>query len=261
MKTGDTRLCSVVSSLLMMLSVSGCFSAKPENIAAFVKPHETNVTAKEYAFQPPDEISVHCSRVPEIDTQLQRVRPDGKISFEALGEIEVAGKTPEEVGKILEQKVAGLYTLPGDKPIDVRISAYQSKNYYVLGQVMLPGRKMYTGRDSVLAAVAEAHINPMAWEERIQVIRPSGLKDVPPKVFEVDFKLMQIHGDLQKNVLLQEGDIIYVPPTPFAAVALLIEEVMRPFARAVSGAYMFNQAAYLGDTDRSVGGGSYGGGF
>jgi polysaccharide biosynthesis/export protein len=262
MKISNTQVCLVVLSVLMMLSVSGCFSAKPENIAAFVKPHETNVTATEYRFQPPDEISIHCSKVPEIDAQLQRIRPDGKISFEALGEIEVAGKTPEEVGRIVEQRVAGLYTLPGDEPIDVRIRAFQSKNYYVLGQVMMPGRKMYTGRDSVLAAVAEAGINPMAWEERIQVIRPSGIDDVPPKVFEVDFKLMQKHGDLRLNVLLQEGDIIYVPPTPFAAVALVIEEVMRPFARAFSGAYMFNSMAAMRNdeiryTGQGLGGANY----
>ena len=248
------RFLLFVLSLWTLLSVSGCFSARPENIAAFAKPHQTNVTSTEYAFQPPDEISIHCSKVPEIDGQLQRVRPDGKISFESLGEIEVAGKTPQEVGKLLEQRVAGLYTLPGDEPIDVRIRAFQSKNYYVFGQVLSPGPKMYTGRDSVLAAIAEARINPMAWEERIQVIRPSGINDVPPKVFEVDFKLMQIHGDLRKNVLLQEGDIIYVPPTPAAAVALVIEEVMRPFARAFSGVFMVNQSASLGTTNRYPGG-------
>lgn len=261
MKTRNTQLTLAVLSQLLMLSASGCFSAKPENIAAFVKPHETNVTSEEYALQPPDELSIFCSKVPEIDQQVQRIRPDGKISFESLGEIEVAGKTPEEVGKILEQRVAGLYTLPGDEPIDVRIQAFQSKSYYVLGQVMMPGKKMYTGRDSVFAAVADAQINPMAWEERIQVVRPSGIEDVPPKVFEVDFKQMQIHGDLRNNVLLQEGDIVFVPPTPFAAVALVIEEVMRPIARSFSGYFMFNQAAYVaGTTERSVGGG-YGGGF
>jgi len=257
------KLCLFVFPLLMLLCVSGCFSSKPENIAAFVKPHQANVTDREYVFQPPDELSIHCPAVPQIDDQLQRIRPDGKISFQDLGEIEVAGKTPKEVGKILEQKVAALYTLPGDDPIDVRIRAFQSKNYYVLGQVMMPGRKMYTGRDSVLAAIAEAGINPMAWEERIQVIRPSGVVGIPPKVFEVDFKLMQIHGDLRKNVLLQEGDIVYVPPTPFATVALVIEEVMRPFARAFSGYTMYNQADYLmhQDSQRYPGGGGGFGGF
>ncbi len=61
------ELCLFVFPLLMLLCVSGCFSVKPENTAAFVKPHEASVTATEYAFQPPDELSVHCSKVTEID--------------------------------------------------------------------------------------------------------------------------------------------------------------------------------------------------
>jgi protein involved in polysaccharide export with SLBB domain len=191
---------------------------------------------------PPDEITIHCSRVPEIDGQSQRIRPDGKISFESLGEIEAAGKTPEAVKVKLEQLAASLYNLPGENPIDVRLIAYQSKVFYVLGQVNRPGPKVYTGRDNVLEAIAEAQLNPMAWKSRIQVIRPSEDQNIAPKVFEINYNWMAIHGDLRKNVLLQEGDIVYIPPTPFAAVAMAIEQVMRPIARAFTGTYMIEQA-------------------
>ena len=81
-----------------------------------------------------------------------------------------------------------------------------------------PGPKPYTGRDSVMTAISAAQPNPMAWLERIQVIRPSGDEKVKAKIFEVDFDRMAAHGELGKNVLLQEGDIIYVPPTILAAV-------------------------------------------
>lgn len=232
-------------SLIVATMASGCFSSHPSNISAFLTPdmdtQKNKVTSNSYILMPPDEITVHCSRVPEIDGQSQRIRPDGKISFESIGEIIAAGKTPEEVANELEQKTASLYTLPGENPIDVRLIAYQSKSFYVLGQVNRPGPKVYTGRDSVLEALAEAQLNPMAWKTRIQVIRPSGIQDIPPKVFEVNYNWMAIHGDLRKNVLLQEGDIIYVPPTPFAAVAMAIEQVMRPIARAFTGSYILEQ--------------------
>ena len=77
----------------------------------------------------------------------------------------------------------------------------------------------------------------MAWIERIQVIRPSSDKNVKPKVFEVNFDRLMAHGDTSKNVLLQEGDIIYVPPTVLGWMALKIEEAIRPIARAFSGIY------------------------
>lgn len=252
-------VCIAVACLAVVM-LSGCFTSHPKNIAAFVRPDQVDVTAEEYILMPPDEITIHCSRVPELDGQSQRIRPDGIISFESLGEIEAAGKTPNEVTVILEQKAASLYNLPGDKPIDVRLVSYGSKKIYVLGQVFRPGPKVYTGRDSVLEALAAAQLNPMAWKTRIQVIRPSGDNEIPPKVFEVNYNYMAIHGDLRKNVLLEEGDIIYVPPTPFAAVAMAIEQVMRPISRALTGSYMLEEG-FDGSSDGAANAarvGSYG---
>jgi len=226
----------VVVSILLLITIgaTGCFSSRPENIEAFLKPRQVNVTAQTYILQPPDEIAVLCSKVPEIHQQRQRIRPDGRISFENLGEIEAAGKTPEEVAKALHKKASELYRLEGESPIDVRIVVFRSKVFYVLGEVYLPGEKDYTGRDTVLSALAEAKINPMAWEQRVQVIRPSSDKSIKPKIFEVDLDRMIAHGDTSKNVLLQEGDIIYVPPTVISAIAQVIEEFARPIGRAFS---------------------------
>ena len=245
---------SVAILTLIMISQTGCYSSHPKDIEAFLMPDKVDVTAEDYVLQPPDEVEVRCSRVPEIDQQRQRIRPDGKISFETLGEIEAAGRTPEQVANILRAKVLELYKLEGEKPIDIRIVAFQSKVFYVLGQVMSPGPKIYTGRDTALTAIAHARLNPMAWKERIQVIRPSRDKSIKPKIFEVNFKRMVVHGDTSKDVLLQEGDIIYVPPTVLAVVALKIEEALRPIARAFSGAYIMQQPW---GTTRYYGGGGY----
>jgi protein involved in polysaccharide export with SLBB domain len=238
---------------LITISIAGCFSSQPEDIKAFLRPYEVNVTAERYVLQPPDEVEILCSRVPEIHMQRQQVRPDGKISFEGLGEIEVAGKTVEEIASILRARVLRLYSLSGDRPIDVRIATYRSKVYYVLGQVFMPGPKIYTGRDTVLSAIADARLNPMAWTERIQIVRPSNNELIRPEIFEVDFERMRNHGDTTKNVLLQEGDIVYVPPTVLAALALKVEEIVRPIARAFTGAYIVQR----GLDDRRRGGGGY----
>jgi polysaccharide export outer membrane protein len=225
----------VVSLLILAVGLTGCFSSHPKDIEAYLKPHQTSVTADKYVLQPPDEIEIHCVRVPEINIQRQRIRPDGKVSFENVGEFMAAGKTPQELANDMKQKLSTLYMLVGEEPIEVRVIAFKSKVYYVLGQVYLPGPKLYSGRDTVLTAIAEAQLNPMAWLGRIQVIRPSADKSVKPKIFEVDFDRMSAHGDATKNVLLQEGDVIYVPPTVLAAIAMKIEEFIRPIARAFAG--------------------------
>jgi len=249
-----TLVISVAFLSLITISLTGCFSSNPADIEAFLRPDKVDVTAESYVLQPPDEVEVYCSRVPEIDKQRQRIRPDGKISFETLGEMEAAGRTPAQLANILRGKVLELYKLEGEKPIDIRIVMYQSKVFYVLGQVLSPGPKIYTGRDTALTAIAHARLNPMAWKEHIQVIRPSRDENVKPKIFEVNFKRMVVHGDTSKDVLLQEGDIIYVPPTVLAVVALKIEEVLRPLARAFSGAYLMQQPW---GTSQYYGGGGY----
>jgi len=218
--------------------VTGCFSSNPRNIQAFLKPYQADVTAEKFVLQPPDEIEVHCAMTPELNMQRQRIRPDGKIGFETLGEFQAAGKTPDELATAIQQKASTLYAFVGDKPIEVRVIAFKSKVFYVLGQVYQPGPKLYTGRDSVMLAISDAQPNPMAWLERVQVIRPSEDKKTKAKIFEVNFDRMMAHGELGKNVLLQEGDIVYVPPTVLAAISMKIEEVIRPIARAFSGVYI-----------------------
>jgi len=224
---------------LLTVSLTGCFSSNPKDIKAFLMPNKVDVSARNYILHPPDEIEIHCSTVPEIDMQRQQIRPDGKISFEAVGEIDAAGKTPSQVANVLRGKILELYQVEGDHPIDVRVVAFRSKRYYVLGQVGNPGAQIYSGRDTVFGALALAGSpTVLAWVERIQVIRPSSTKNVKPKIFEFNFDRAAAHGDATKDVLLQEGDIIYVPPTVLAAAAMKIEEFIRPIARAFSGYYL-----------------------
>ena len=244
-----TRFTTVAVLTLMMIGLTGCFSSSPEDIVAFAKPYEVDTTTDKYVLQPPDEIVVYCAKVPEIHTQKQQIRHDGKVSFEGLGELVAAGKTPKELADDLRIKVLDLYKSEHivENAIDLKISSFQSKVYYVLGQVHQPGPRIYTGRDSVLTAIALAQPNPMAWIKRIQIIRPSDNQNMKPKIFELNLGRMMAHGDTSKNVLLQEGDIIYVPPTVLGWMALKIEEAIRPIARAFSGVYTVRRGM---DSDR-----------
>lgn len=219
--------------------LGGCFSSNPADIAFYQKPYQVEVTAANYLIQPPDEIQIISPSVPEINQQQQRVRPDGKVSFPNVGELEVAGKTPKAVSDMLRERVSKLYALSGDYPVDARIAVFQSAWYYVLGEVANPGPKNYTGRDMALTAIAQANPTILAWNDKIQIIRPShDPNNVRPKIFEIKWNKLQGHGDASGNVLLQEGDIIYVPPTILAGIAMKLEEFLRPIGRAFSTAYL-----------------------
>jgi len=241
-----TRVVEVTLSLVICMGAMGCFSSRAKNIEAYVKPYQVNVNANNYQLQPPDEIEVRCRIAPEIDEQKQKIRPDGKVSFEGIGEVEVAGKTPEEVAEILKTKVKDLYSLKGDHPIDVRITTYRSKVYYVLGEVSSPGPRIYSGRDTLLTALAVSPPIVTAWEKHIQVVRPSHEGRKKAKIFEINFHDMKTHGDTSKNVLLQEGDIIYIPPTPMARVGYAVAEFVRPIGLALQPVFQVSQISYTG---------------
>ena len=213
--------------------LSGCFAAQAEDLNAFLAPDEADITGEDYIIQPPDRITVVASDIPELrgsGTQLgqtQEIRPDGMISYEKIGEIPVAGKTPRQVAELIAQRLSDLYKLTGDYPIDVRVNN-QSKLYYVLGQVRQPGAKIFTGRETTLSALAKAIPTDYAWKEQIQVIRPSQVVGERSKIFRLDYRDMVIRGRTDQNVLLEEGDIIYVPPTVFAAFGITVGEIVGP---------------------------------
>lgn len=226
----------VVCALATMVCLTGCGGYNnPADIAAFEMPYDVQVNVDNYILQPPDEIQIISSKVPEIHEAIQQIRPDGKVTFEALGEFDVAGKTCGEVAAMVRKKSMSLYALAGDYPVDVRVAKFASKYYFIGGQVNFPGPRLVTGRDTVLSALSLAQPTVLAWTDRVKVIRPSyDPENVPPKIFLINLKKVVRDGDISKNVLLQEGDIVHVPPTVLAAIAMKIEEFVRPIGRAFS---------------------------
>lgn len=230
----------------LMTLLTGCFSSNPADLNAFLKPTQADVTMDDYILQPPDMVTVIASSVPELQGagsqigQSQTIRPDGIISFENIGEIQVAGKTPKQVAGIISEKLVELYKLTGDHPVDIRVTN-KSKLFYVIGMVENQGAQIFTGRETTLSAISRAIPNNLAWEEEIQVIRPSLASGDPSKIFSLNFKKMVEHGKMDQNVLLQEGDVIYVPPTILASIGLTIGEIAKPVlsggsaARVVTG--------------------------
>lgn len=205
-------------TLFSLVILSGCSSPKPGDIASWKKPYQVHVNSDRYIMEPPDQIQI-VSTIPDVNSMPQTIRPDGKVSFPNIGEVEVAGKTPLQAAEIIQERASKLYVITGDHPIDVKIAVYQSSVYYVLGQVDKPGSRLYSGRSSALRAIAEANPNVLAWTNRIQVVRPSHDPNVEPKVFELCWRPMVAQGYACRDVLLEEGDIIYVPPTVLASVA------------------------------------------
>ncbi|HOV77265.1 MAG TPA: hypothetical protein PLS24_04510, partial [Sedimentisphaerales bacterium] len=63
-------------------------------------------------------------------------------------------------------------------------------------------------------------------------------EDEDARIFEFNYEKATSRGDTTKDVLLEEGDIVYAPPTILASIAMVLEEFISPIARAFYGAYL-----------------------
>jgi len=165
------------------------------------------------------------------------VRPDGKISLGFYGDVHVAGLTIQQVKekivrhmrKYLEDDALGLVEVnpkPGEpegriEPKDsdrvfVDVTAYNSRNYYVEGEVATPGRLPITGSDHVLDVIHYAGgLLPTADKSRIKLLR-NFPKGSPVKVLPVDYEEIAMGTDSSTNYPIMPYDRLVVPRDPTA---------------------------------------------
>ncbi len=194
---------TMITALLGVSVLAGC-ATRHEQLAAFVRPHEAEVSTGHYRVHPPDVLRISSPGAPELDGTSQMVRTDGKIVLRLLGEVDVAGLTTAEIADKLKGQLSRYYIEP---ELVVQVADYNSQFYYIFGEVGSPGPRRFTGRDTLLMALADAQPNIYAWRAQIRVVRPA-TQERERKVIVVDLDEIVKNGDSSLNVLLQEGDII-----------------------------------------------------
>src|SRR4051794_15550962 len=99
------RAACLFGIVLFAMTGGGCESARKSDVAAegpqglFRPATEKEVSATEYRVAPPDKLAIKAPGIKELEGLVTQIRPDGKISVNLLGEVYVAGKTPEEISK------------------------------------------------------------------------------------------------------------------------------------------------------------------
>lgn len=228
------RICfNITGMLLVLVTGTGCAN-RHQDLMHFLKDHEHMVTATEYRVGIPDAIGISAPRILEIDNTNQRVGVDGKISLRMLGPVRVVGLTPKEIAAKLQELLKPYYE---DPKIQVLVTEYASKKYYVFGEVGAEGPFPYTGKDSVIDALSSARMTFISWRSMVEVIRPAPNPDDAVKI-RVNLDRMMRKGDLRMNILLEPGDIVYVPATPLGWVGKRVQELLYPFMPVLQ-AYSF----------------------
>ncbi len=237
----------LVAAGALALVGTGCASSNAD-LRHFLDANKVQVSAIEYRVGIPDSIAIQAPRILEIDGQTQTIQPDGKISLPLLGDVKVVGMTAQEISLKFAELLRPYYR---DPKVQVVVAGYHSKKYYVFGQVnngsgaswggassdTAGNAHPYTGRDTLLDALAGAGMNFIAWRTQVKVIRAHPDKDAR-KTIVVNVDKMIREGDLSMNVLLEPNDIVFVPPTPIGWLGLRLAELLFPFNPVVQ-AYQY----------------------
>ena len=72
---------------------------------------------------------------------------------------------------------------------------------------------VFTGRETVLNAVANAGFTDREWPATVYLFRPASARQRSHTV-TIDMRPVCTTGDFRSNYLIEEGDVLFVPPGP-----------------------------------------------
>ena len=237
-----TRLCLMLFSV--MLALSGCasvYGAGNKRIAnpaiqildTQTLPEPTGGDlygpTRPYLIGPFDKLRIEVFGVDELTRDVQ-ADASGRVAFPLVGQIDAAGKTPEEIADIVESRLRGRYVK--NPEVTVNLTEVVSQTITVDGQVSKPGLYPVVGRMTLMRAVAAAggtseyaklddviifrtvNGQQMAGLYNLQGIRRGNYDD--PEVFANDVIIV---GDSQARRLFQ--DILKTAPLLLSPLVIL----------------------------------------
>ena len=251
-------------SVLTLLATCGCQTVRTpeEKIANGNIPREfQKVNMPDYVLEPPDLVLVEVlEALPGRPISGERlVRPDGKISLGFYGDVYVAGLTMAEVKekiilhlrKFLTDEALGLIDVDpetAEPVIDPKtnkpkliepkdsatvfcdVTAYNSKNYYVLGDVLITGKLPITGNETVLDAINFAGgLMPTAAPANIRLVRPAPPGACCEQVLPINMAAITSGGDPTTNYQIMPNDRIIVYRDPIVRLTVFIDRLAAPF--------------------------------
>jgi polysaccharide export outer membrane protein len=128
---------------------------------------------------------------------------DGTIQLPLIGSVNVAGKTVEDLHKLLEQQLAAYVREP---KVTVQVVFSGSIRYYMLGQFTQPGLKYSDRPMRLLEALALGGTVDLQHASLRGAYVTRAERRLP-----VNFVRLLREGDPMQNIWLRSGDVVFVP--------------------------------------------------
>lgn len=145
-----------------------------------------------------------------------RVDHDGEFSYPFLGRLRASGNTVASIASLIKTKLADGYVR--DPQVTVEVELFRSQHVFVMGEVRAPGKYTLTGSVTLVEALAQAGSTAATAGSEVLVLRPKKPTAGQPTLRESpDADVQRINlrdiqaGNLTANVLVRDGDTIFVP--------------------------------------------------
>jgi len=175
----------------------------PAKVAGTIPPAPgLAVDTSSFVLGPDDQIAIRVWGDDRLSGPLL-VRPDGRISVNLIGEVMAAGRTPDQLGKDIEDilKKKEILMRPS---VNVSVVSVQSKKFSINGEVNKTGSFPLTTPTKVMEALVNAGgFKDFANKKNIQIMRGD-------KIFKFNWNDYLKGKHREQNILLEPGDIIIV---------------------------------------------------
>jgi len=203
MRVCGKKVVWLLAAGLILLVAAGC--APRISTEEEIKAVAAVVPEENYPLGPEDALEISVWKEPELTKQMV-VRPDGKISYPLIGEIQAAGKTVKELRDEISKRLEKYVT---DAQVTVILLKAQQYKVYVVGKVAKPGEFLVGRPTTVMQALAMAGgPTPFASPSNIVVLRKVEGKDL---VFPFNYNAVARGDSLEQNRTLIPGDVVVVP--------------------------------------------------
>jgi polysaccharide export outer membrane protein len=174
-------------------------------------------TSSDYAIGPQDVLAIVVFDQPDLSGKYA-VEIDGSFTFPYIGRVKAGGLTIRAFEQELRTRLAdGFFK---DPQIAVSVESYRSQRIFITGEVRTPGAFPLTGELTLLDAIAKAGFATLDAADEVVVIRSGkgagpaaaptpAATDAKPFV-TVSLKALQNGAAIAQNVLLQDGDTVFV---------------------------------------------------
>ncbi|MBN1543401.1 polysaccharide biosynthesis/export family protein [candidate division KSB1 bacterium] len=175
---------------------------------------------REYRLGYGDVLEVKFFNNPEYNETVT-VRPDGRISLQQIGDLEVIGITPSELQRLVMQVYGEILKQPD---VTIFVREFGGQFFYVMGEVERPGQFELSKGMTLLRAIATAGGAKNSGKmNSVILVRADQQHNIEAR--RLDLSISDVAKQLDTDLTLQPYDMVFIPKTFIANLDIFVRRV------------------------------------